>query len=196
MALGQFLRVDGQVGRRHVIGRRVAEVAGAILGVGDGRGPADLIRDVVMGADDQALEPAGKFGSLVTVEPVRMQERAFDETVDDGVVDVVRHLPAHGPRAEFSRPALRDRGHDACPLGVEQGSGAQPDEDEPPILGVQQGQSLVLAAALAGLQQLPQGLAGQIVGHVLAVEHADHDRVRAGLEWAGGRPFDVHRPPT
>jgi hypothetical protein len=149
-----------------------------------------------MGADDQALEPAGKFGPLVTVEPVRMQERALDEPGDDGVADVVRHLPAHGACSEFSRPALGDRGHDACPLSVEQGSGAEPDEDEAPILGVQPCQSLVLAAGLAGLQQPPQGLAGQIVGDVLAVEHADHDRVRAGLEWAGGRAFDVHRPPT
>ena len=63
---------------------------------------------------------------------------------------------------------------------------AEPDEDEPPILGVQQRQLLELAAAPRRTRAGPQGAAGQVVGDALAVEHADDDRVRAGLEWAGG----------
>ena len=155
---------------------------------------------VVMGADDQALHAgarvpvpgSGRSGRRAAACPRRGRG-------DDLVVDVMRHLPAQASRRRARGRGRRPpRPRPARPLGVERVPGAEPDEDEAPALGVRHGQP---PEARGGPRRTraapPSSPPGSIVGDVLALEHADHDRVGVGLPAdAGGRGFDVHPPRT
>ena len=107
---GELLGVIGERRRRQVVGGRVAEVAGPVLGGRhDRRGP-DRLGDVVVGAQRERLNltlarVVRRRVRLVAVEPVRVQQRALDEPLDDVVADMVGDLPAHLRRAQLARPA-------------------------------------------------------------------------------------------
>ena len=92
-------------------------------------------------------------------------------------------------RAEIAGAAGHAGGGDAGALGVELVALAQPGEHvaAPVVVGDRE-----LAQACAGLAGVDQRLqhAVDVMGDRLALEHADSDRVGAGLRWClGGRTY-------
>ena len=191
--VGELLGVRCQRGRGQVVGRRVAQVAGAVLSAGQDRRHAHRLGYVVVGADQQPLHLARVLVWLVALEPVGVQQRAVDQRFDDLVVDVMRNLPAHRGGAQLAGATVRDAGRHARPLGLELVAGAQPDEHEAPALGVGYRQALELPLRLARLEECVQRATGHIVSDALALEHANHDRVGARVEWALSGRLDLHR---
>ena len=136
--------------RWQIVARGVPQVAGAVLGAAQDRRRAHRLGHVVMGTQEQCLDPARVFLVLVALEPVGVQHRAVNQSLDDRVGHVVGDLPAQRGGADLARAAMRHGCGDARSLAVEGPTITQPDEDDPLVLGMYDGQALELPAGFAG----------------------------------------------
>ena len=148
-----LLGVMRQRFRRQIVARRVPEVARAVLGAGQDRRGAHRLGHVVMGAQEQRLDPARVFLVLVALEPVGVQHRTVNQSLDDLVGHVMGDLPAQRGGAELAGSAMRHSGGYARPLAVEGAAITQPDQDDALAVGVRDGEAFELPAGFAGIQQ-------------------------------------------
>ena len=143
-----------------------------------------------MVGDDQAVDALGLVvlrRLLVAVKAVGGLDRAVDDRAGQRVGQVVGELPAQDVGAELLGAAVdggRDRPRAA---DVELVAVAEPGDDEALAGGVGHGQVFELALGLAGLEQRLERAVVGVVADVLAVEHADGDRVGVRVEGCGGR---------
>ena len=193
IALRAVAGVLSQRRRSELVGRCVAEIAGAVLRVGHHGCAVHGRRDVVVGADDQAGDGGlvGRAG-LVAGEAVGREQRAGDDRLDDLVADVVGQLPAERAGAALARPIVGHRRRYPRPLGVERRPRTEPDQEHAAAVVVGQREPLERAAGLAGVKQRSQLTPGQVVRDALVFEYSDDDRVGAGGERTVGARLDVH----
>ena len=153
--LGEPGGVVAQGGGGEVVGRRVAQVAGAVLGGDQGRRAADGGRNVVAVTEDQRLQSRGLVGGrwLVTQVAIGRQDRALHERLDDLGTGRRRNLPAQRLTANLAGSALDQGGDPAGAFGVELRAGAEPGQDQAATVMMGQCQPAVGGAGLVRCQQ-------------------------------------------
>jgi hypothetical protein len=171
---GQSTGALGERAWRHLVGRRVLEVAARVGGLGGGGRPFDLAARVVVRGDDQLVEPrvvvaVGLEGAVLVVG----EHGAFHEAWR---VDVVGNLPAQPPGAQLAGAAGHRGRRDAGALGVEVVALAEAGEHVTVAAGVGDGELAQAGARFARVHE-PLQDSVDVMGDPLSFEDADGDRV-------------------
>ena len=95
----------------------------------------------MVGAEKQALDGPPLVARSIGVEAVVVERGALDDRGNDGVIDVMGDLPAEGDGAQLAGASVGGGRRHAHPLGVELRARSQPDENEPALFIVGNGQA-------------------------------------------------------
>ncbi|HZV73939.1 MAG TPA: hypothetical protein VFF79_09520 [Conexibacter sp.] len=189
----KLLRTTSKRLGRQLVTRRVLQITRTVLRLSHNHRDPHRPAHVIVRTDQQRLQRTIILRMVaITIEAIPSQHRALHQPGHDRIVDIVGDLPTQHRRPQLAAARVDGGCDDPRTLSIERRTPTEPDDDPAAVLGVRERQVPERATRLTAVEQALERPAGDVVHDILAVEHADRDRVSGRLQRPVGRRRDTH----